>query len=138
MKIIEKFEAKDHVYAITESASSGGGWKDPSYVRLIKVDRDVFEAGLEGKRLPNTRGVEILGESFEDRRYTGPNSSYGRTVEEFRGQLAKDAKAQAEIIGFELQSSTVKIPPSFKECVSAAKAETPGAEVAHQRQSRMI
>lgn len=138
MKIIEKFEAKNHVYAITESASSGGGWKDPSYVRLIKVDRDVFAAGLEGKRLPNTRGVEILAESFEDRRYTGPNSSYGRTVEEFRGKLAKDAKAQAEVTGSELQTSTIKIPPSFKECVSAAKVGTLGSEMTHPRQSRRI
>lgn len=133
MEIIKQLNFDKHTYAITQSASSGPGQGNWVMLRNVKVDADVMAAGLEGKNLIKTPGVEILNERKVDARSTGPRSGYGKALVELDEKLAVHAKPEIQAARLaDAWSST----QATKENLVASQAQQPSQALTNGRKVR--
>lgn len=133
MEIIKQLNFDKHTYAITQSASSGAGQGNWVMLRNVKVDADVMAAGLEGKNLTKTPGVQILNERQVDARSTGPRSGYGKALAELDGKLGVHAKHELQAARLaEAWSST----QPTKENMVASQTRQPTQALTNGRRPR--
>ena len=133
MEIIKQLNFDKHTYAITQSASSGAGQGNWVMLRNVKVDADVMAAGLEGKNLAKTPGMDLLNERRVDARSTGPRSGYGKALVELDEKLAVHAKPEFQAA--RLADAWSSTQPT-KENLVASQTQQPTQALTNGRRPR--